>query len=1699
MTKLHKILIAFAIVIAVALPVTLILINSIDRPDEDMTGKEPPDNRPGTTIIDWNPEPGPLDAVFQTDKDGFTVTPLSYTATGVEVSSSFALTTPFETTAEELAETLSIDGQPALHIVQNSTTEFLITPSMELSPNSLYVIMISREDEDDVSWAFQTTARFQIVSNYPHDTAVNVPVNTGIEITFSDEGYTPIETFFSITPNVEGAFQYHKNTAVFIPAKLEYRTVYTVTLRAGIKLGGTNEELTTDRVFSFETEAEPAFEQKHPSETVHFSTRYSELPTTEAPRMGMRTNSAHGTQKPDPKITVYKFGSYEEALSAIKELTSVPRWAWFVRDDNFIDTSALTSVMSFNAREQYDNSTRSLTLPDKLSQGFYLVHAELEESQDQIVLQITDLPVHVVADDNKAIVWVNDITTGAATANAEVLDVSTGKTVQTDENGIAILDRMPADDGSEHLIITSQDGKTCLWLRTPRFDYWYWYGGYDWWGGVSGGDLYWTALQLDRTLFKSDDNVNFFGFVQDRRGEEEISNVTVTLTRGFRGWDFGARDLLHRQVVPVRSGTYSGEIPLPNLDPGSYNIIVNHGDIILGNIYFSVQYYVKPPYMINLTSDKVAAFAGETVTFDITAEFFDGTPVSNLNVSYSIYGSSLNTSGYSEAATDIDGKISIRQTISPQAGSQGEASLWFNAEATLPEMGLTTRYAYVRAFINNIDVSAAGTRTDGNAKLTVDVNTITLERLNNGTATHYRDFLDTPVAGKHLNVAVYRVYYVKTEVGTYYDFVEKRNMPRYWYERMEEHIDSFSMTTNTDGTATREFKVPDREFESYYAKITTGDGNGRRIEETAFIGRDYSNFFSYAGMNDYYLDGALDNYAIGQNVTLTVMRDTDPVTRGGFLFVNMQNGILDFHCGSNPYTFTFAREHIPNVAVMAYYFDGSRYHTEGWNMQAYVNYDFSANDLTIEIQSDKAAYKPGDTCALTVTVKDKSGNPVQTNLNISIVDEALFALQDYSVDTLRSLYHHVSTGLKYAHATHRFYIPDLGDDADEESEALYDEAPLATPAAGETAGSAEEETYLRELFKDTAFFATVQTNARGEATHTFRLPDNITSWRLTASGISNTLYAGNTIKHIIVTNPMFLNYSTGDVFLTGDTPAVGVNAYGTSLTGAETIAFEVWDENNPETVFRANGAAFERVNIPLWEMKNEGVYALIIKATASNGTSDMVRHQYQVLTTHREVFEAAYYDVTTDTVFEVGSGGLTNITFTDRGRSELMWQLIHLKNVDGNRLEALIARREAEKLLTKYFPDYMEHATLSEFNIREYQRSDGGIAFLPHSESDLTTTVKVMPYILTQVSTGSLADYLYDIFEEDNAENKVMALYGLALLRQPVMAELNDYLLLEEISAKDAVYLALAYISLGETEIASRIYASRIVPHLEHIAPMYRIDTGVDQDDILASTSAAAVLATKLDKSEKDGLHQYIISNSTTDIIINIERLSYIEHEITARTGTGGSITYTLFGETFTRELEKGFSHTLRIPAQNINEFKLTEVTGDVGAVSHFKVPMTEIGNFDDGITIDRTFYRVENTPRSATGNRQPTYTATETFEQGDLVRVELKIDYSAKALHGVYSATDYLPAGLAFVDDSARIQGETYFGRGHVCYATIEGRKITFYDFNSRFDRVTTYYYYARVISPGTFKAEGTLVRNLTVADYFATGEDIIINIPPA
>jgi len=1641
-----------------------------------------------------------------TQRSGYILVPTMYSLSGVDELSSFFLITPFETIPNDIR--LTIDGQPAPRIEQESGDTFHVTPAIPLSSNSVYIFRLSRYPAADITWAFQTATRFDILSTLPRHESTVVPVRTGIEIDFSLSGDTNISDFFTIYPEVPGRFIHRGTTAIFMPTNpLSYASVYTVTIAPGVTHRNSGAQSTTALTFSFETEPEGQNWGHGRDTSIHFSANYLEFPTFAAPSVNFWLNYPHGRARPAIDISVYQLDSHNRAIQAVNSLVNLPRWAHF-HEPEYISTSGLANMYTATITERQEGQqwNEGFTLSQTLGPGFYVLNATVNGHTSQVVFQITDMAVQIIADNNMVLVWANDMHTGQPAYGA------LANNIPFSNYGIAVLEEEL--DAGDYIIVSAPDGtETVVFIHHAAFQHttswgggwssrsWGW--GWDWpvFPQSSGSDRYWSALQLDRSLFQRADSVNLWGFVQNRAQPTNINHVTATITQQTWWWEDTGNDILLRQIIPVNYGAFSATIDLPHLDPGSYILTIYHADHVIATTWLSIQDYVTPPYQLTLTPSQDAAFLGDEITFTARVAFFEGTPVPDLSLSYNSWGGDLQSPGGGRATTDADGIVQRSIVMQPtNARAQGQTTFGFNAEATLPEIGWTHSHASVRVFINDIQLRARADHEDGNATLSVNVNNITIDRINDGTATGWNDFLCAPVQGQVLDVDIYRIFWVPERIGERYCFILRQVVPRYTHHRRYERIDRFQLTTDAEGYVSHDFTVPNRDNESYEARINTIDGNGRRIRHNVFVGPDWWWFHNMLEEGAPFLYGArpsYEGYDIGDTVELAVMIGAEPLTQGNILFVKVQDNILGYQIGRNTLEFTFEEQHAPNVSVIAFHFNGHTYHVSG-RLSEQLHFNSSTRNLNISMETCQEYYRPGDTVTVTISVSDESGAPQTANINFSLVDEALFALMDQQVNTLGMLWGTISDRLRFSLATHRTFISDgiaSVDDAGgmrqmRDGLDTWTSAATGAPAAEMAEDSAvygfslrggTAET-VRQRFEDTAYFRSLRTNANGTVTFTFVLPDNITSWRATISAISQTLYAGNTVENIRVTNPMFLNYTLNSVFLTGDVPYIGVNAFGTALSGGEEIRFEVWCYDNPQNLRTATGTAFARTNIPLWEMANEGDYSLVIRATVGNHT-DAVRHFYQVVSSHRMVDMASFYEVAPGTVFATNPLGLTNITFTCHGRGQFAQSLMNMRWTRGARIEELIAQREATRLLQANF-DIPLWGTNTGFDVADYQTADGGIAMLPYSNSDLRTTVLLMPFILDEINVPALRGYLQEAGSADSLQNRILALYGLAMLGDPVLLELQEYAQVATLSVRNMAYVGLGLAALGEVYAAAELFENRVVPSIQATAPYYRINIG-NRTEILDATFAAALLAAEIGAPQASGLFHYTTRYHTCILTQRLEQLTFIVREIENYTATMASITYTFLGEEVTRDLSDGQSFTLRIPAQNISDFVITATTGQVGAVSIVRTPLEEVEPIDNGITVTRHFYRAGTNQRATT------------FAQDEIVRVQITINYGTSDITGSYVITDILPAGLVHVPHSARFGdlNQTYRTWAHVA---TEGQRITFFDFNSRFRSNRTYFYYARVINPGTFTAEGVMVQSVGVREYLTVGESAVITIQP-
>lgn len=1624
-------------------------------------------------------------------RNGFMLTPVHQDATGIYTDTGFILKTEKDFTLEQMKEMLRLTGDNPLQITENEQKDFVITPEKELEANSLYTFVITTPSDETISWTFQTRREFAILGTLPANQSSYVPVNSGIEIYFSHTDFEDLDNYFEISPQVKGRFERNGHAAVFIPEKLEAATVYTVTIKQGLALSGTEQKLTEEVVFAFETEPEQSGKTEQKG-TLYFSSLMMEFATKAAPVIPLQVYAADRQEtEAVVKTTVYKYKNAQAFIDALKSRYEQPAWAYVIQEKHLMSTEGLANVASFE--QTFDLTQwqqRYLTLPDALDNGFYLVESTYDGLTAQMLVQSTNLAAYYTSSDTQNLFWVNDLKNGKPVSDARVYDASQRKSYTTDARGITSFAAVQhiTDDGKfelEYYIIRNTTDELVVINNRYRTyqDTSYAY------------DDYWRYFQTDRNLYKPDDLVAFWGYLENRQSGTNPESITVEIAEGSYWRIAEARFLsfflpsiqkpLVTVTLPADHGFFEGNFQLPELSPGNYQITIKAGDKIVNSHYIQVENYVKPAYRMSIEKDRNAIFLGETVNFTITPAFFDGTPLPSLDVSWNMGGHPFtNTSNTNR--TNPEGGLTVPfKAVTDDNTAQGEQYVYFNANASLPESGSIYSHDSVRVFINDIHAAfEASTDEYGRTTLKAKLNKIDLSRINAPDNTDFNDFLGDPAAYTKLAGSIVYHYYEKIEDGEEYDYINKTVIKKYRYEEREEIVDSFSFTTDKEGVATEIFKLKAPNEGWYTADLVWSDGNNRTMNRKVYLSNRHVKRPD-AEYDWFHLESDKEKYRLDEEVTVTLKNNDDIVDDpNAVLFLEAQKGITNCTVQDiSEYKTKFSQDNVPNFYISAVYFDGKGYTSAGTEN---IVYDTDDVKLDIHMETDKEAYRPGDTVNVKITAIDEEGKPVSARVNMALLDEAMLEISHYDVDVLGTLYQWLDAGLGYAYGTHgsgsssggRVVFGGIAGMDNGKMLKMDDSFSEAAPTAG--SGNMAD-VQVRSDFRDTALFRMVKLDDNGTGTISFKLPDNVTSWVVTLAGISPDLYGGTGEASLKVTLPFFINDSMNSTYLTTDYPYVGVTAYGNDLKEGEEVTWQITSPQMPDYIQTLNGKAFERTNIPLWQLE-EGVYELEIKAISKNGLSDGIKRTIYVTDTYQEIEKAVTDELKENMKLTGGKDGLTALLFTDKGRGSLIPALYSLMYSGGSRLDQQYAAYQAKLLLDEIAPDRNHYHEISTVDLNQYQKPDGGYGILPWSESDVELSALLASMLKDESGSAMLKQYFYSLIFAEPGRVNAPALFGLAVMNEPVLVDLNKAMQVQNLSTRDNIFLALAFETLGETTIAQRIYDDRVTPLLENKKPYIRVKNSDDTDTILKDTALAAVLTSRLNDDDKEGLFQYTTDNYSKKVLVNAEKLLVIMEAYQKLSDASVEFTYEYDGKTYTESLKDGRSVSVTVPSTRLGDLKITKVFGEASVVQVFSAPLTEQIEPDANLKVKRTYYDYK-TGKEATS-----------FQQNDIVKVVLEWDIAPTAMDSHYEITDYAPSGLKPIENpyQAGIRPEKGIWWW---FRNTDGQKVTFNVYRDAKEKEPLVYY-ARVVSPGTFKADSTIIQGTLVKDSMKQGEEGTIKI---
>lgn len=178
---------------------------------------------------------------------------------------------------------------------------------------------------------------------------------------------------------------------------------------------------------------------------------------------------------------------------------------------------------------------------------------------------------------------------------------------------------------------------------------------------------------------------------------------------------------------------------------------------------------------------------------------------------------------------------------------------------------------------------------------------------------------------------------------------------------------------------------------------------------------------------------------------------------------------------------------------------------------------------------------PGAEHSVTVTVADAAGQPVEAEVALAAVDEAVLSLTGYATPTLDQLFA-ISVPLGVVtHDTRR------GVSLQTPYRAL-----TVRPLTGGDGGEGRQ-SKTRENFNPVACWQpALVTDARGQATARFTLPDSMTSYRVFAVATTKGERHGSVARQLVVKKPFYLEAGLPRFFTAGDRARVYVALFNES-------------------------------------------------------------------------------------------------------------------------------------------------------------------------------------------------------------------------------------------------------------------------------------------------------------------------------------------------------------------------------------------------------------------------------------------------------------------------------------------------------------------------------------------------------------------------
>lgn len=770
----------------------------------------------------------------------------------------------------------------------------------------------------------------------------------------------------------------------------------------------------------------------------------------------------------------------------------------------------------------YSEAIFETFIPAETPPGFYILNLDAGEGvTSQLILVLTRNTLAVKQAEGEIVAWVSDIAdathpNGASIPGVEVsvyardgVLITQGK---ANEQGIF---RTQVNRDPQPLIVVARQGEDYTvsglsneWRNEGGF--WGW-----WWQEAPRSLKYSTYLYTDRPIYRPGQTVYFKAIlrndddaalsvppegtpvtlhIRDPRGNVAQSYTLATDAFGSVFADF--------QVAEGASlGDYQVEVAftLPGLGTETQE---THTQV------FKVQDYRKPDYKVSVAANGSKFTQGDSVSVLVNTAYYFGQPVANAQITLKkFYLSEYYDYWQPSSQKQYTWYDSGEEPVVAQTDAQGNFSFTFNAE-----MGYEyySDYGDWGSSLRRATWGVEATVDDGSHQTVSSFTIINVYNAAEKVSLDVGGYLKTP--GQAFNISARVTNLFDQPVGERTLTLELRRWSRSSYD-YDTIVQTSQFTTGSDGKLQAAFNIEQPGY--YQLRASSLDANGNAIYTSRWV-------YAYRGDLSWYSDGnglriSADKESYAPNETASLLVESD---FSGPALVTLERGhvhreyVAQLTAPVTKLEVPIQASDAPNIFVSVSAWEpqdttltNDTYSTKADSRLKSASVELkvpvTGKTLNVTITPDKSTYGPRDEATFTVRVTDQNGSPVQAQVSLGVVDEAIYALSpELSGPMFEAFYYQRDNIVR-------------GYNSMAPTRALW--------AGGRGGGGGDTTGNPRSEFADTAaWYPALVTDASGQVAVTLTLPDNLTSWRISARAVTLATQVGETYINIVTQKPIIV-------------------------------------------------------------------------------------------------------------------------------------------------------------------------------------------------------------------------------------------------------------------------------------------------------------------------------------------------------------------------------------------------------------------------------------------------------------------------------------------------------------------------------------------------------------------------------------------------